>query len=136
MPVPARFAEAQTPFLLDLIADVETGYSLAALDRISQAVAPDDSGFRYLLVPKATLGRRAQAGGVLSTEESARVARLEKVWRAALEVWGDEAAARGYLFRPHALLQSRRPIDVVLATEFGGPLVEHLLGALQFGVAV
>ena len=136
MPVPAGFAEVQAPFMLDLIADVETGYAVAVLDRVARAVAPEDAGFRYRLVPKATLARRAQTGGVLSAEESARVARLEKVWRAALEVWADPPAARAFLFRPHALLQSRAPIDLVLASEFGGPLVEQLLGALQNGSAV
>jgi uncharacterized protein (DUF2384 family) len=33
------------------------------------------------------------------------------------------------------MLEGRRPIDVVLANEFGRPLVEGILGRLQYGSA-
>lgn len=78
---------------------------------------------------------KAPTAGRLSPEESARVARLRKVWKNALKVWGNENSARAFLFRPHPLLEGRLPIDVVLTTEFGGPAVEDILGRLQFGSA-
>jgi uncharacterized protein (DUF2384 family) len=34
------------------------------------------------------------------------------------------------------LLDGRRPVDVVLANEFGRPLVEGILGRLHYGSAV
>ncbi|MBV9777902.1 MAG: DUF2384 domain-containing protein, partial [Acetobacteraceae bacterium] len=79
--------------------------------------------------------RKGTATARLSPEESARVARLAQVWALALEVWGGEEEARAFLFRPHPMLDERRPIDVVLANEFGRPLVEGILGALQYGSA-
>jgi uncharacterized protein (DUF2384 family) len=33
------------------------------------------------------------------------------------------------------MLDGRRPIDMVLANEFGRPLVEGILGRLQYGSA-
>lgn len=144
---------------LSLIAAVEKGLPVTALDRIAQRVAPADASFRFRLVSKATLARRKQAAakqrqsgnarnrpkpperrpasraGVLSAQESARIARLAKVWAFAVEVWGDDVAARDFLFRAHPLLEGRRPIDVVLGSEFGAPLVEDMLGGLQYGSA-
>ena len=46
-----------------------------------------------------------------------------------------EAEARAFLFRPHPMLDNRRPVDVVLASEFGRPLVEGILGRLSYGTA-
>ncbi|HEY0419769.1 MAG TPA: antitoxin Xre/MbcA/ParS toxin-binding domain-containing protein [Acetobacteraceae bacterium] len=122
--------------LLGLIAEVERGLPLSALDRLARCVAPDDNGFVFRLVPKATLARRRGAPAArLSSEEGAKVARLADVWAFACEVWGDEEAARGFLFRPHPMLEGQRPVDVVLASEFGRPLVEGILGRLKYGSA-
>ena len=40
------------------------------------------------------------------------------------------------MFEPHPLLHGRRPIDVVLENELGRPVVEGILGRLQYGSAV
>ena len=53
-----------------------------------------------------------------------------------MQVWKDDAAARRWLFKPHMMLEDRRPIDVVLASEFGRPVVESILGGLLYGTAV
>lgn len=126
-----------------LMHEVEKGFPLTALDRVAKAVAPDDAQFAFRMVSRATLARRRKALIVarhaaearLSADESARVARLAGVWALAREVWGSDAEARAFLFRPHPILEGRRPIDVVLANEFGRPLVEGILGRLQYGSA-
>lgn len=46
-----------------------------------------------------------------------RTAHPAKVWSVALDVWGDEAEARDFLFRPHAMLEDKRPIDVIVQSE-------------------
>jgi putative toxin-antitoxin system antitoxin component (TIGR02293 family) len=127
-----------------LMTEVERGLPLSALDRLIHAIAPDDASFAFRIVPKATLARRRKAlaasrnasAARLSAEESARLARLAEVWALACEVWGGEDAARAFLFRSHPMLEGRPPIDVVLANEFGRPLVESILGGLQYGSAV
>jgi putative toxin-antitoxin system antitoxin component (TIGR02293 family) len=128
---------------MSLMTEVERGLPLTALDRLAKAVAPDDAGFAFRMVSRATLARRRKAlatsrnaaAARLSAEESARVARLAEVWALARKVWGGDAEARAFLFRPHPMLEERRPIDVVLANEFGRPLVEGILGGLQYGSA-
>ena len=122
---------------LGLMGEVEKGLPLSALDRIVHAVTPGDNSFAYRLVPRATLARRrTRPSARLTPDESARVARLATVWAFATDVWGSDEAARDFLFRPHMLLDMRRPIDVVLASELGRPLVESILGGLKYGTAV
>ena len=86
-------------------------------------------------IPPRLAGEIPDCSAVLSPDEGAKVARLAEVWAMARDVWGDDAAARAFLFRPHPMLEGERPVDVVLATEFGRPLVEGILGRLQYGSA-
>jgi putative toxin-antitoxin system antitoxin component (TIGR02293 family) len=137
--------------ILWLPRQVTSGLPLSSLERVANKVAPDDKGFVYRIVSKATWARRRKglqvtgreliqaphhAGmGALSSDESAKVARLAEVWTLARQVWGSDEEARAFLFRPHPMLEGQRPIDVVLSNEFGRPLVEGILGRLQYGSA-
>jgi putative toxin-antitoxin system antitoxin component (TIGR02293 family) len=119
----------------DLADQVGRGLSVDALERVCAKIAPDDAGFRYRLVPKATLARRQRARGRrLSRDESDRVARIARIWEFAIEVWKSEDAARRFLSRPHMLLRGRVPRDFALASELGAREVEELLGRLKYGI--
>ena len=130
--------------MFPLMSAVEKGLPLRSLDRVVRSVAPSDSKFAFRIIPRATLARRRRVWatakdrpeGRLSAEESTRLARLASVWAMALEVWGDEEAARRFMFETHALLHRRRPVDIVLENEFGRPIVEGILGRLRYGTAV
>ncbi|MEO8667943.1 MAG: antitoxin Xre-like helix-turn-helix domain-containing protein [Bauldia sp.] len=117
-----------------LVARIEDGLPLQALDRVAAIVAPGDAQFKYRLVPRATYERRKRKN-VLSAEEGTRVTRLARVWGTALDVWGDETEARDFLFRPHAMLEDKRPIDMVIQSEFGSEMVTDILGSLKYGSA-
>jgi putative toxin-antitoxin system antitoxin component (TIGR02293 family) len=120
--------------LIGLAGRIEDGLAIGALKRIAEIVAPGDAQFKYRLVPRATYARRKNTR-VLSAEEGTRLARLARVWSLALDVWGDEQEARGFLFRPHAILEDKRPIDVVIQSEFGAEVVVDILGSLKYGSA-
>ena len=128
LPMPAGWS----PF--GLISRIEGGLPLKALDRIAGKLAPGDAQFKYRLVPKATYERR-KASHRLSSDEGARLARLARVWALAVDVWHDEAEAREFMFRPHAMLEDRRPVDVVIQSDIGSGLVLEVLGALKYGSA-
>lgn len=117
-----------------LVARIEDGLPLGALNRVAAMVAPGDAQFKYRLVPRATYERR-KSKKVLSAEEGTRLTRLARVWGAALDVWGDEDEARDFLFRPHAMLEDKRPVDVVIQSEFGAEMVTDILGSLKYGSA-
>ena len=71
---------------------------------------------------------------VLSADVSARVERVARVTALALELWApDDAAAQGFLNRPHPLLDRRTPLQAAL-TELGGRQVEELLFAARIGL--
>jgi len=130
--LPARDAASRSP--LGLISRIEHGLPVAALDRVARLLAPVDSQFKYRLVPKATLERR-KTSQRLSSDEGTRLARVARAWAAALDVWRDEDEARGFLFRNHPMLGDRRPIDLVIQSEFGAEMVTDILGGLKYGSA-
>lgn len=121
---------------LALAERVAAGLPLVALDRLVRAVAPGEEALRYAFVPKATLARRARAKPArLSPEESARLARVARVYALAREAWGSEAEARDFLRRRHPMLEDRTPLDVALETDIGARIVERILGRLAHGTA-
>ena len=117
-----------------LITRIEEGLPLDTLDRVVRLVAPGDAQFKYRLVPKATYERR-KTRNALSADQGTRVARLAKVWGIALDVWKDADAARHFLFRPHPMLEDKRPVDVTIQSEFGAEMVVDILGRLKYGSA-
>jgi putative toxin-antitoxin system antitoxin component (TIGR02293 family) len=129
---------------LPLISAVERGLRLMALDRVVRSVAPSDNKFAFRIIPRATLARRRKAlasamdreESRLSADEGTRLVRLAGVWAMALDVWGGEDEARRFMFEAHPLLHGSRPVDVVLENELGRPVVEGILGRLQYGSAV
>lgn len=121
---------------IHLIQLIEEGLPLSALERLASFVSPEDVNFKYRIVPRATLARRRKPGQEkLLVDEGDRVVRLARVWALAEEVWGGEVDARAFFSRSHPLLEGRRPIDVVLASELGAELVSDILGRLKYGTA-
>jgi len=121
---------------LALVEAIERGLPVAALERVSSAIAPLDQSFKFRIVPKATFNRRkSKPPRLLSNVESDVLTRVARVWARACGVWGGEVEARAFLNRPHPLLDNRRPLDVVLGAELGAELVVDILGRLEHGSA-
>ncbi|WP_346283773.1 antitoxin Xre/MbcA/ParS toxin-binding domain-containing protein [Sinorhizobium terangae] len=113
----------------------EGGLPVAALERVVHLLAPNDSQFKYHLVPKATYYERRKATLRLSQDEGMRVARVARVWNLSLDVWQSDEEARKFLFRPHPMLENKRPIAVVIQSEIGAKLVLETLASLKYGSA-
>jgi len=134
IPSPTRSGADVSP--LRLIERIEGGLPVESLLRIANSLAPNDIKFIYNVVPRATLNRRkAQSGNKLSADEGAKVTRIARVWSAAVDVWGSEESARAFLFRPHAMIEDKRPIDLVIQNELGAEMVLDILGRLKYGSA-
>lgn len=129
---------------MDLLGRVGHGLPVKTVDRIVSCVAPQDAGFKYRLVPKATLarlksgrqGHKHLSGGRLNAVQGALVARVASVWSQAVRIWKSPDAARDFLNRKHSLLGGRPPIDLVLENEIGADIVRSVLGRLEHGSAV
>ena len=74
-----------------------------------------------------------QVSEVLGIKESGPLPLMSAM---ALDVWGSADAARGFMCEAHPLPDGRCPINVVLASELGRPVLEGILGRLQYGSAV
>lgn len=120
--------------LVEVADRIDDGLPVRSLDRIADVVAPGDSQFKYRLVPRATYEHR-KITGILSSEEGTKVTRLARVWSVALDVWGSNREARDFLFRPHAMVRDKKPVDVILQSEFGAEAVIDILGGLKYGTA-
>ena len=119
---------------LALADSIERGLPVTALDRLAETVAPDDNGFKFRLVPKATLERRRKSlSKRLTIEEGDRLARLAKVFSFALDIYRVPEKVREFLTRPHPMLDGKPPLDVALATGPGADLVVNLLGRTAYG---
>lgn len=118
----------------DLSIRLAEGLPVASLDRLCDAIAPDDKALRSALIARATLARRRHQQ-TLSPEESERVERVARVWAMANNVYKDEQAARRFLTERHGLLHGRKPIEVAIANDIGAEVVEDILGRLKYGSA-
>lgn len=72
----------------------------------------------------------------LTRDEGDRLARVATVFSFALSIYKEPEKAREFLSRPHAMLDGRRPLDVVLATGLGADEVTNLLGRAAYGGGV
>lgn len=59
--------------------------------------------------------------------------RVASVSEQARRVWKSNGAVRQFMYRPHPLLEGRRPIDLVLESEDGAEQVRQVLGRLEAG---
>lgn len=128
--VPPRVGDTR----LGLADSIVSGLPVSALDHLADAVAPDDTRFKFRLIPKATLDRRKKsASRRLTSEEGDRLARIAKVFSFAMGVYQDKGKVREFLGRPHAMLDGKAPLDVALATGPGADVVINLLGRAAYG---
>ncbi len=121
---------------LALAYSVEAGLPVSALDHLAEAVAPNDTRFKFRLIPKATLERRRRSQKRLTIEEGDRLARIAKVFSIGLDIYRDPVRVREFLSRPHIMLDNKAPIDVALATGPGADAVINLLGRAAYGGGV
>jgi putative toxin-antitoxin system antitoxin component (TIGR02293 family) len=100
-----------------VVYSVEDGLPVSPLDRPADCIASDDARFKFRLIPKATLElRRKFPAQWLTSEEGGRLARLAKVFSFALDIYKALEKARGFLDRPHMMLDGKCRLDVALDT--------------------
>ena len=85
-----------------------------------------------LKIPDRTLDRRLKHG-VLSPEESDRLARVAKILQRAREVFGNAEKARGWMNTRLAAFEGETPLQRA-DTSLGASQVEDVLGRIDYGV--
>ncbi|WP_304526792.1 antitoxin Xre/MbcA/ParS toxin-binding domain-containing protein [Halomonas sp. I5-271120] len=88
---------------------------------------------RYVVIPPATLKRRADTG-YFKPAEGDRLYRFAEVYKSAVDLFeGDKGKAKEWLLSPVRGLGGRRPVEMV-ATTAGAEAVLDLIGRLEHGV--
>lgn len=88
---------------------------------------------RYVVIPQATLQRRARLGR-FRVDESDRLYRFAEVLKAATDLFeGDKERARLWLLRPARGLGGRCPVEMIATSAEAGAVLD-LIGRLEHGV--
>jgi putative toxin-antitoxin system antitoxin component (TIGR02293 family) len=118
---------------LDWIEVIRRGIPARAVESLQKAIKLSQAELaRTLGIPERTLARRKREG-VLSTEESAKLLRLARVFGRADEVFEDSDAALDWLRSPNSSLAGKTPLGL-LDTEIGAESVLDTLGRIEHGV--
>lgn len=116
---------------------IAKGLDVRAVEGLAKKIAPEDPGFKYRLVSRATLDRAKAKKQPLSKDHSERLYELAKVWGEVLQTYGgDVDKSRRFLDRPHQLLKGKRPLDLAVSSTAGADVVIDLLRHARAGVAV
>lgn len=82
-----------------------------------------------LIAPESTVRRRLTGRQRFTTDESERMVRIARVYSLAMDVFGNEAAAKSWLETPASYLPGDRDVSPVelAVTDSGARMVEALL---------
>jgi putative toxin-antitoxin system antitoxin component (TIGR02293 family) len=115
------------------IETVREGLSVDVFKTVAANLEMSDRQLAGVLkIPDRTLDRRLKHG-VLSPEESDRLARVAKILQRAHEVFGNAEKARGWMNTRLAAFEGETPLQRA-DTSLGASQVEDVLGRIDYGV--
>ncbi len=86
-----------------------------------------------VVIPPRTLKHRRQRNESLNADESDRLARVAKMYKLAVKVYGDRENGMGWMLHPKRRFDERSPL-ALLRTEAGERAVEEFLYQVDEGV--
>ncbi len=122
--------------MLTAVEDIEAvrhGISIRNLDRMIHSLSIDrDVMLDILGISNRTLQRKFRANDRLSPLASDRLSRVDRIYRLATSVFGEEKKAAEWLKRPSRALANELPIKL-LDTDAGTQQVEQELRKIEYG---
>jgi len=117
----------------EVVARIRKGMPMTEFRTLADWLDMTDEKLAPLVgISRATFHRRRHAGH-LEPPESERIVRFGRLMGRAVEVLGDEPAAREWLKSPAVAFGGETPLSFA-DTEVGAREVEYLLGRLEHGV--
>lgn len=107
-------------------------FKYAAIENLSEFLGESTPKLMQVIQVNERTAQRRREQGVLSPEESDRIARIARVTQRAVDAFGDENQAREWLKRPNRVLQDVPPLEL-LGTDGGAVLVADELGRIESG---
>jgi putative toxin-antitoxin system antitoxin component (TIGR02293 family) len=125
-----------TRFLTSLRLDLESVEAGVPVETMVHFISASGVGLKDIydiVIPARTLKHRRSQKQPLSRDESDKLARLVRVFDQAVAIFGDVDGARNWLNKPRGRFDQRTPLQM-LRTDFGGRLVEEMLGQIDEGM--
>jgi putative toxin-antitoxin system antitoxin component (TIGR02293 family) len=135
MPLAGKIVHA-TRLLSSLQFDLETVEAGVPVETMMKFVAASGLELKdiyEIVIPARTLKHRRSRKETLSRDESDKLARLVRVFDQAISVFGEVERARSWLNKPKKRFDDRSPLQM-LRTDFGGRMVEEMLGQIDEGM--
>jgi putative toxin-antitoxin system antitoxin component (TIGR02293 family) len=122
---------------LKLANEVAGGIPVRSAEAVVRRIDPTGQRLSiYDVVARPTYHRKKQQRKPLSKDDSEKVWQIARVFIEAMRHYHDGDDAAAFLFRPHPLLEGRRPIDLAKESVAGTALVLNLLAEAEAGVAL
>ena len=119
---------------LALAKGAEAGVSAKEASKLADHFAIPTAQFATVIgLSERTLQRRFKDGKPLTTDDGAKILRVQRLIAIADEVFENPIASKGWFLRPLRVLGGRSPLSLC-ATEFGAREVEDTLGRIDHGV--
>jgi putative toxin-antitoxin system antitoxin component (TIGR02293 family) len=119
----------------ETIGAVRRGLPTGRLNKVARLLAVDRALLlRVLGISERTLQRKHVLSARLSPAASDRLARIDRIYALAVEVFGDSGKAAEWLKRPNRALGKELPLWL-LDTDAGTQQVERELRQIQHGFA-
>jgi len=112
---------------------VEAGVPVETMTSFVSASGVELKDIYNIVIPARTLKHRRSRKQPLSPDESDKLARLVRVFDQAVAVFGEIDQARRWLNKPKRRFDERTPLQM-LRTDFGGRMVEEMLGQIDEGM--
>lgn len=112
---------------------VEAGVPVETMTKFVSASGVELKDIYEIVIPARTLKHRRSRKEALSRDESDKLARLVRVFDQAVSVFGEVDQARRWLNKPKKRFDDRTPLHM-LRTDFGGRMVEEMLGQIDEGM--
>ena len=122
---------------IKLVDSMRHGFPARSAERVVRSMDPGGARMSaYDLVAKSTLHRAIEADKPLSTDASETLWQVARVFIEARRQYRDTEEALAFLFRPHPLLDGRRPFDLARETAAGADLVLRVLAQAEAGLPI
>jgi putative toxin-antitoxin system antitoxin component (TIGR02293 family) len=132
-----RLRRPDTYTSLKLANSVADGFPVHSVEAVCKRIDPTGQRLSiYDVVAKPTYHRKKQERKPLSKDDSEKLWQIARVYVEAMRHYRDDDDAVAFLFRPHPLIEGRRPIDLAKESAAGAALVVGLLAEAEAGVAV
>lgn len=103
------------------------------VERLSAKLTIAPSELLDLIGVSERTANRRRHEGLLHKDEADRLLRVERIFKAAIRVFGSEKKAATWLSIEHPMFHDATPLSV-LGTDAGAQSVERELGRIEYGI--